>query len=119
MESSQLFGIILLIATGGFILGGLIYVGLKEQSNSDPLQQRLAEYADREVPATLDELEMSLSFKDRVLIPIFKQLSNLLTKFTPEQQLEATRRQLELAGKIHTTDPRSFFATRIMLTALM
>src|SRR3954468_11155201 len=111
-------GIILIIALGVFILGGLIYVGMKENIGSDPLQARLAEYADREMPASLEELEMSLSFRDRVVIPIFKKLAEILTKFTPEQQLESTRHQLELAGKAHKTDARTFFGTRIIMTAL-
>src|SRR5258708_4797586 len=114
----QLIGIIILIVTGVGILGGLLYVGLKENAGSDPLQARLAEYADREVPATLEELEMSLSFRDRVVVPIFKAIANLATHFTPEQQIESTRKQLELAGKATKTDPRTFFGTRILLTGL-
>jgi len=114
----QFAGIIILILTGVGILGGLLYVGLREQSGADPLQSRLAEYADREVPATLEELEMSLSFRDRVVVPIFKGLANLATRFTPEQQIESTRRQLELAGQATKTDPRTFFGTRILLTVL-
>jgi tight adherence protein C len=114
----QLIGILILIVTGVGILGGLLYVGLKENAGSDPLQARLAEYADREVPATLEELEMSLSFRDRVVVPIFKAIANLATHFTPEQQIENTRRQLELAGKATKTDPRTFFGTRILLTGL-
>src|SRR5215831_18544227 len=108
----QLFGILLIIAAGVTILGGLIYVGVKENSGADPLQARLAEYADREVPATLEELEMSLSIKDRIIVPLFKALADLAARFTPEQQIETTRKQLELAGRAHKTDPRTFFGTR-------
>lgn len=115
----QIFGIILIIAAGVGILGGLIYVGVKDNANQDPLQARLAEYADREVPATLEELEMSLSVRDRVFVPMFKALANTASRFTPEQQLETTRRQLELAGQAHKTDARTFFGTRIMMTALL
>jgi tight adherence protein C len=43
----------------------------------------------------------------------------MATRFTPEQQIEATRKKLELAGKAQTTDPRTFFGTRIMLTVLL
>jgi len=114
-----MFGIIVIIALGVFILGGLIYVGMKENIGVDPLQARLAEYADRELPASLEELEMSLSFKDRVAVPLFRALANLLTQFTPEQQIETTRKQLELAGKAHTTDARTFFGTRIIMTMLL
>ena len=91
----QLFGILLIIVAGVGILGGLVYVGIKDNANQDPLQARLAEYGDREVPATLEELEMSLSLKDRVILPMFKALATLVTRFTPEQQIESTRRQLE------------------------
>lgn len=115
----QLIGIIIIIVAGVGLLGGLLYVGLRENSGQDPLQARLAEYADRETPATLEELEMSLSFRDRVVVPMFQALANLATKFTPEQQLESTRKQLELAGKAQTTDPRTFFGTRIMMTILL
>ena len=114
----QLIGIIVIIGLGVVILGGLVYVGMRE-NGVDPLQSRLAEYADRELPTSLEDLEMSLSFRDRVVVPIFRSLANLVTRFTPEQQLETTRRQLELAGQAHKTDARTFFGTRILLTALM
>ncbi len=119
MTSLQLIGTLIIILAGVGLLGGLIYVGVRENSDQDPLQSRLAEYADRELPTSLEELEMSLSFRDRVLVPMFKALANLATRFTPEQQIESTRKQLELAGKSQTTDPRTFFGTRIMLTVIM
>jgi tight adherence protein C len=115
----QTIGIIIIALGGLGILGGIIYVGLKDNPNQDPLQARLAEYDDRELPESLEELEMSLSLRDRVIVPIFKQLANLASQFTPEAQLEDTRHQLELAGKAHTTDPRTFFGTRIMMTVVM
>src|SRR5579859_4961675 len=112
-------GILIIIIIGVVMLGGLVYVGMKENSGDDPLQARLAEYADREVPATLEELELSIGFRDRVLVPVFKTLANFVSQFTPEQQLESTRKQLILAGTAHKTDARTFFGTRIMMTALM
>lgn len=111
-------GIVIIILMGVGLLGGLLYAGIRENRGGDPLQERLAEYGDREAPASLEELEMSLSFRDRVMVPLFKALAGAVTKFTPEQQIETTRRQLELAGKAQTTDPASFFGTRIMMTAL-
>src|SRR5215475_10738290 len=108
--------VIVIILLGVGILGALVYVGMRDNAGADPLQARLAEYADREVPATLEDLEMSLSFRDRVVVPLVKGLANILTRFTPEQQIEATRKQLELAGQANKTDPRTFFGTRILLT---
>jgi len=97
------------------LVGVLIYIGLREDNNRDPLQDRLAQFADEgETVETLDELEMSIPFRERVLIPVAKGLANLTIRFTPQKQLEETRRKLEIAGS--TTDPTAFFGMRIIAT---
>ena len=108
---------VLLIIVGMGILGGLVYVGLNEDNNRDPLQDRLAQFGDREIPESLEDIELSLSFRDRVLVPLVEQLADITRKFTPQKQLEATRRQLELAGS--TTEPTTFYATRIVFTVIL
>jgi tight adherence protein C len=115
----QGIGIIIMLVGGLVLIGGLVYVGMRDKSNVDPLQARLAEYGDRELPSSLEQLELEMSFRDRVLLPMFRTLANLATRFTPENQIEATRHNLELAGKSQTTDPRTFFGTRIMLTVVL
>lgn len=107
----------LLIIAGMGIVGGLVYVGLNEDNNRDPLQDRLAQFGDREIPESLEDIELSLSFRDRVLVPLVEQLAGITRKFTPQKQLEATRRQLELAGS--TTEPTTFYATRIVFTVIL
>jgi len=98
------------------VIGSLIYVGLREDEGRDPLQERLAQYEDELMPESLEEIELSLSFKDRVILPAIENLSQLVTKFTPQKQLETTRHQLELAGQ--TTDPTQFFLQRIIFTVI-
>jgi tight adherence protein C len=111
---------LIVIGLGGLgLLAGLVWVGLRENKGGDPLQDRLAEFAEREMPGSLEELEMSMGFKDRVLLPLFKTLANRLSRLTPESQIESARRKIELAGKAQTMDPRTFFGTRIMLTVLL
>lgn len=114
----QIVGILVLVIGGLALVGGLIAVGMRENSGVDPMQKRLAEYGERDLPTSLAELEMSLSFRDRVVMPILKQLSNVVTRFTPEQQLEQTRHQLELAGRAQSTDARMFMGQRLMLTVI-
>jgi tight adherence protein C len=94
----------------------MVYIGLREDSARDPLADRLAQYGEREMPESLEELELSISFKERVLVPFMKGVANIVTKLTPQKQLEATRRKLELAGQ--TTDPSQFFLTRILFTVI-
>jgi len=113
MDISTILPLILVLGVLS-IIGGLVYVGLREDRGTDPLQDRLAQYDDRELPESLEEIELSLSFKDRVLVPLIEKLAGITTKFTPQKQLEETRHQLELAGQ--TTDPTQFFLQRIVFT---
>jgi len=116
----QVIAIIVIILAGIGLLGGLIYVGLRENTGYDPVQARLVAMADREAEMTsLGDIELQVSFQERVLIPMFRSLAKMLASLTPEQQIEQTRHQLELAGKSQTTDPRTFFGTRILLTVVL
>jgi tight adherence protein C len=114
-----LVGILALIIIGIVLLAGLIIVGMREDTGEDPLQKRLAEYADRELPASLEELELSLSVQERVIVPMYKALARFAVKFTPENQIDEVRRQIELAGKTQSMEPVTFFGQRIALTLAM
>jgi tight adherence protein C len=107
--------IIIMLLFGVFIVAGLVMVGFRERDDVDPLQARLAEYASLDqLPSSLEEIEMSLSRKERILEPIFKTLARRLMALTPEQQVEQVKLQLDRAGK--ETEPAVFFAQRIFLT---
>ena len=106
--------VLAIVIVGTVVFGGLVYVGMKEDRGRDPLQERLQEYDDKELPQSLEEIELSLSFRDRVLLPMMRRFAQLTTKFTPQKQLEEARHQIELAGM--NMDPASFFAMRIVVT---
>ncbi len=111
--------ILALIVAGVALLGGLILVGYSDKSDENPLEKRLAEYGDRDIPASLEQIEMSLSTRERVIIPMYRALARFAIKFTPENQIESIRRQIELAGKSQTMEPVVFFGQRIALTIAM
>lgn len=99
------------------IVGGLVVFGRRAQEEDDPLQRRLAEFADRqEMPATLEELEMSLSVQDRVIVPLYNGLANFAIQFAPENQIEMIRGKMERAGVAGQMDPITFFGQRVALT---
>lgn len=79
----------------------LLIVGIVviPRTASGDVQSRLEEYASRSTPVSLEELEMSLSFSDRVLVPFFQNLARSLAQLTPQQSREKARRNLELAGR--------------------
>jgi tight adherence protein C len=106
----------IIIVIGLAVVAGLVYMGLREDKGRDPLQERLAQYGERETPQSLEEIELSLSFRDRILIPMLRQIAAITVRFTPEKQLEETRRLIELAGKAGSLEPTTFFALRIIAT---
>src|SRR5258707_2132209 len=95
------------------VVAGLVYIGLRDDKGGDPIQDRLAQFAERELPDSLEEIELSLPFRDRVLLPTLRKVAVITTRFTPKNQLEETRKQIELAGLAGSMDPTAFFAIGI------
>lgn len=114
-----MLGVIILIGFGVLLLGGLIFVGMREDSDEDPLMKRLAEYGDRDIPATLEELELSLGTQERVILPMYRALARFVVGFTPENQIDNVRRKIELAGKTQTMEPVAFFGQRVFMTLVL
>jgi tight adherence protein C len=100
-----------------FILSAimLVVIGLRDRRESDPLQQRLAEFAARGETATLEEIELSQPFSERVIIPLARRIGDIVTRFTPQNALQSTARKLELAGSPRGLDPATFWALRIII----
>jgi tight adherence protein C len=110
------FAVIGLIVMGVILLGGLLLVGMGDEDKSDPLEKRLAQYGDRDLPASLEEVELSMSTRERVIVPMYRGLARFALQFTPENQIESIRHQIELAGKSQSMEPVMFFGQRIALT---
>ncbi|HXF70362.1 MAG TPA: type II secretion system F family protein [Thermoflexus sp.] len=102
----------------GVIVVGVIalalVVGLSAPREEELLQARLAEFAARDVPVTLEEIELSIPFTQRVIVPILRQIAEFISRFTPQSILEDTRRRLELAGNPVRLGAGEFFALRII-----
>jgi tight adherence protein C len=98
------------------VIAGLVYIGMRDDRSRDPLQERLAQFGERELPDSLEEIELSLPFRDRVLIPVLRKIADITTRFTPEKQLAQTRHQIEVAGLAGSLEPTTFFAMRIGAT---
>ena len=84
----------LLLIIGGIVVVAiiaivLVIVGLRAPESADPLQARLAEYSTRERPMTLEEIELSVPFSQRILMPIIRQFGQFATRFTPEASIRS------------------------------
>ncbi len=102
-----IIGLLLMIAIIVVIImrGG---VGAEEN-----LDERLNELASLGEPITLEKLEMSQSFTQRVLIPMGEKLTQVAQRFTPENMLQQAEQQLMIAGMSHQLTPAQFYAIRI------
>jgi tight adherence protein C len=110
------------IIVGFILIGGAIYlivVGNRAMSqqdeNDDPLMARLAEFSERGELVSLEEIELSQPFSERVIVPIVKRLGEISTRFTPQKVLLETTRKLELAGNPGRIDAATFLATRFIV----
>jgi tight adherence protein C len=111
--------LILVLIVLFFVLGAitLVVIGLRDRRENDPLQQRLAEFAARGETATLEEIELSQPFSERVIIPLARRIGDIVTRFTPQNALQSTSRKLELAGNPRGLEPATFWALRIIVAA--
>ncbi|HZY43679.1 MAG TPA: type II secretion system F family protein [Anaerolineae bacterium] len=110
---------VIVIAIGGVLVLILIIVRLGSRKPGESLQARLAEYSLREQPATLEEIELSLPFAERVIAPMVRQSTQFMLRFTPAKTLETTRRNLDLAGNPNNWGPSEFFGIRALATGVL
>jgi tight adherence protein C len=101
----------------------LVVLGLRERAGIDPLSARLAEYAERGEVVSLEEIELSQPFMERVIYPAARRFGELAQRFTPQNAIVETRRRLDMAGAPRWLEPTVFLASRfifgISLGALM
>ena len=96
----------------------LVVVGIKMPVSTDPIQDRLAELSIGDEPLSLEEIELSQRFSERVILPIFNRVGEIASRFTPQATLMSARRRLEMAGNPMRLDPAFFLTTRIVLAVL-
>src|SRR4030043_270249 len=104
-----------IIIIGAVIIFGaiiLIIVGIKSPQGGDPLEERLAEYAARGETVSLEEIELSQPFSQRIIMPIAKRRGEIVMRFTPQNAINSMSKKLEMAGNPGNMDPAVMFALR-------
>ena len=116
---STLFSIIVVVVVLGgaiaLIVVGMRYSGVKQTDEADPVMERLAEATQRGEIVSLEDIELQQPFTERVLIPIFRRLGEISTRFTPQNLLTETTRKLELGGNPGRIDAATFLASRFVV----
>src|SRR5919106_2075149 len=114
-----------LLIFGALVLIGalaVIAVSLRRDARgeeADPLQARLAEFIQRGDVTSLEEIELSQPFSERVIIPIVRRLGEFSARFTPQKAIQDTAKRLELAGNPWPIDAATFLAIRFILAVVL
>jgi tight adherence protein C len=92
--------IVILIAFGLVMLAGLslVILGWARSRQPGTVEERLADFGTLERPPTLEEIELSRPFTDRVLLPFISKLAQFAMRFSPQKSREALQHKLDLAG---------------------
>jgi len=114
--------LIIIAVIVGVIIGAvmLVVVGIQKARSQveDPLAERLAEYSQRGETVSLEEIELSQPFSERVLIPIMRRLGEISSRFTPQHVVEQTRVRLEMAGNPGRMDASTFLVLHFAAAGL-
>ena len=104
--------------TAGLVAILLVVVAilLLRRAEEDPLTLRIDEFAAREEPTTIEDIELSLPITDRIFVPILRRLSDIVTRLTPQSMLENTSHRLELAGSPGNISAAEFWVIRGVTT---
>ena len=112
-------GIIIIVVLAALVLAViLVIVGMRAPEPTDPVQERLAELSVREEAMTLEEIELSLAFYQRIILPFFNRIGRFSSRFTPQATLQSARKKLEMAGNPMQMDPAFFLAMRSVLAVV-
>jgi tight adherence protein C len=112
-----IFGVIVLIGAIAVIVVSLRRNAQGEED--DPLQARLAEFIQRGDVTSLEEIELSQPFSERVIVPVIRRVGEFSARFTPQKAIQDTARRLELAGNPWPIDAPTFLAFRFILAVVL
>lgn len=101
------------------VVFALFVIARRRPKGEEGLEARLALYSDRDTPVTLEEIELSASFSERVVYPTLDAISNLVSQFTPAKTREKIQRRLERAGNPGNLTPGSFMVTQLVATGVL
>jgi len=107
--------LILAVVAGSILLG----VKLLRSRESTSVEDRLDEFGTLERPPTLEEIELSQPFTERVVIPLLEGLADLAARINPQGGMENIQHNLDLAGNPYGWSPTQFVGFRFLAALLL
>ena len=104
-----ILGIILSIA--------VIVMGVLVERKDKTLEARLARYAQSAI--SIEDMELSLPFSERVLLPPLRRLTSMILRLTPDAQVSLTRQNMIKAGLLNTMSVNQFQTRRLTVALVL
>jgi len=113
-----LIGIGLMVIIGAVLL---VFIGMRSPESIDNriLQERLDDFNKRGEDITLEKIEMSMPFQDRIVIPMARKFGELAIRFTPQNAIQNISRKLELAGSPAKLEPTVFLTLQFIVAGFL
>ncbi len=89
----------------------------RKKGSSTSIEDRLAEFGTLDRPVTLEEIELSQPFSERVITPLLTGLAEFAMRFSPQKSQEALQHKLDLAGNPY--DMTKFKGTQILAAIVL
>lgn len=93
-----------------------VYFGIRTPASQATIDDRLARISERTF--TLEEMELSQPFFDRVITPTFGKVTRSLSRLTPQSNSGRLRHQLEMAGAPSRLGVAEFTGLKVALAAV-
>jgi tight adherence protein C len=112
--------LILIIVLISIVLGVgafLVFLGLRNPKISDEetLTSRLEEFTRKGEEITLEKIELSQPFAERVIYPFARKFGKIAEKLAPANVVQSQQRKLELAGSPAQLDPTLVMASQFIV----
>ncbi len=104
----------------GVVVGGVVLtllLGLRARGEAQSAEQeRIFSFS---APMTLEEVELSQPFADRVIKPTVSRMLNALGRLTPQRNIRDLQHKLEVAGRPYGWTVVSFVGLRLLVAIVL
>ena len=114
MDLMLIIPILLVLVAGCAVL---VVLGIKGENEKISIEERLAAFAEN--PVSLEEIELTLPFRQRVLAPFIVRVGGFFGRFLPHKNLEKLQQNLIEAGNPSKLGPVEFMGVRLALAIVL
>lgn len=108
--------LVIAVLFGFAIIAIAVGVG-RSATTPNPVEERLQMYGTR--PRSLEEIELAQPFGERALMPLIRGVARMLTRTTPQRNVEEIHHKLELAGNPNNWSVSDFLGLRGLVAILI